>query len=552
MYDIDRKAVFDRLPIAEGASFDSYAEEHNATCLKDTRVDLLHEISIWADNPGAESIFWLHGMAGTGKSTISRTLAQSFSERKQLGASFFFKRGESDRSSLAKFCTTIAWQLVSNIPSLAPYVKNAIDADPSIPRKAVREQFEKLILDPLSKIPRGTPSVSTVVIVVDALDECEQDTEIKLIISLFSRAKTLNSFNLRFLVTSRPELPIRLGFHAIRSEYQDLTLHKVPETIISHDISAFIHYEIAGIKSRYNDSVPTDRQLPKDWPSESNIETLIKMAFPLFIFAATVCRFLNDRRCGTPDEQLTEVLKYQGGQELQIDATYLPVLNRLILGLSTKQRDKILHEFRDTVGPIVILASPLSTVALEKILGISIRSIDRILDSLHSVLDIPSSPTAPVRLLHLSFSDFLLDPEKQGQNPFWIDKTKQHMDMLANCLRVMENSLQKDGCHVREPGTFRSTINPESINKYLPPEVQYACRYWVYHLKESKIATEDGGPVDRFLRRHLLHWLEALSLLGRIYEAIRIINDVASSLNVSKYRGFDIYKRLINTTNIGC
>ncbi|RYP17146.1 hypothetical protein DL765_004679 [Monosporascus sp. GIB2] len=151
--DMDQRIRLNKLKVAEGAAFDSYAEEHNPTCHPDTRVDLLREISNWVQNPQAEAIFWLNGMAGTRKSTISRIMAYSFSKGGQLNASFFFKRGESDREGISKFFTTIAAQLVEKMLTLAPYVKNAIDADPAIFRKAIRKQFEKLILKPISKPP---------------------------------------------------------------------------------------------------------------------------------------------------------------------------------------------------------------------------------------------------------------------------------------------------------------------------------------------------------------------------------------------------------------
>ncbi|KAF7540224.1 hypothetical protein G7Z17_g12262 [Cylindrodendrum hubeiense] len=166
------------LPIAEGAGFDSHAEEHNSTCLQNTRVDLLKQISEWANDPHAETIFWLNGMAGTGKSTISRTVSRSFATSGHLGASFFFKRGEADRGSLSKFVTTIAAQLAEREPALAPYIKAAVEANHYIGGKAVREQFDKLILQPLGNISQEVQGTTPLVIVVDALDE-------------FSKAKSL-------------------------------------------------------------------------------------------------------------------------------------------------------------------------------------------------------------------------------------------------------------------------------------------------------------------------------------------------------------------------
>ncbi|KAJ4137887.1 hypothetical protein NW754_001532 [Fusarium falciforme] len=287
LLDINQKTVLDRLPAVVEASFDSRAEEHNPICLHGTRVDLLRQISAWADDPRAEAIFWLNGMAGTGKSTISRTVARSFATTGCLGASFFFKRGEADRGSLSKFVTTIAAQLVSRVPAFAPHAKNAIDADTTIFGKAAQEQFKKLILEPLSRIPQDARKTATLVVVVDALDECERDDDIKLIINLFSRVKALQSPRLRILVTSRPDLPIRLGFSAITGKYQDLVLHEMPEHLVEHDISAFLRHELAVIRTNYNTSVPEDRQLPASWPGQSNIQILVQMAVPLFIFAAT-------------------------------------------------------------------------------------------------------------------------------------------------------------------------------------------------------------------------------------------------------------------------
>ncbi|PTB41638.1 hypothetical protein M441DRAFT_402135 [Trichoderma asperellum CBS 433.97] len=71
-------------------------------------------------------------MAGTGKSTISRTLAQVRNKSGDLGATFFFKRGVTDRANLKKFVSTLARQLARNVPGLDIHVKAAIDVDSTI------------------------------------------------------------------------------------------------------------------------------------------------------------------------------------------------------------------------------------------------------------------------------------------------------------------------------------------------------------------------------------------------------------------------------------
>ncbi|KAK4205815.1 hypothetical protein QBC37DRAFT_236891, partial [Rhypophila decipiens] len=117
-----RKEVLSKLPVVKGAAFNSHAEEHHARCHPDTRTELLCQIRDWTNNPQAEGIFWLCGMAGTGKSTISRTVASQLSAEGVLGASFLFKKGDGDRGKAAKFFTTIASQLVHQLPFLATHV----------------------------------------------------------------------------------------------------------------------------------------------------------------------------------------------------------------------------------------------------------------------------------------------------------------------------------------------------------------------------------------------------------------------------------------------
>jgi hypothetical protein len=474
-------------------------------------------------------------MAGTGKSTISRTVAQNFADKGELGASFFYKRGEGDRGHAELFFATIAAQLVQKLPALAPHVQNAIEADPAISRKSMKQQFETLVLQPLGKIRTDPQKSSTIVIVVDALDECDREEDIRIIIHLLSKVKHLTSVHLKFFVTSRPELPIRLGFEDIRGRYKGVVLHEIPKPIVEHDISAFLEYELARIRDDYNKSVKSNRQLPAGWPGQSNVQILVGMAIPLFIFATTICRFINDRKCGQPKEQLAKVLKYQTkSQASKLDATYLPVLNQLVVGLTASERQYLIEGFREVVGSIVILASPLSAISLDLLLGIPEGTVDSRTDLLHSVLNIPSNPDIPVRLLHLSFRDFLLDTEKRETNPFWVDEKDVHQKLATRCIYHLSTDeyLKEYICGLRTPERLQAEVDKQTIDTRLLPDIQYACQYWVYHLKEGGGIICDDDQVYTFLKCHFLHWLEALSLIRRLSESISMIEDLLAMLDV--------------------
>ncbi|KAJ6437372.1 restless-like transposase [Purpureocillium lavendulum] len=416
---------------ALGAQFDSHAEEHGRRCLPNTRVELLQEISTWAIDPSSETIFWLNGMAGTGKSTVSRTLAHSFASQDRLGASFFFKRGEAGRGNTSQFISTVAADLARRQPTVAYYIQSAIDSDPTISRKTMREQFDKLIWDPISVNPLGVQKTEPIIIIIDALDECDQACDIQDIIRLFSRTTTQQSIQLKIFLTSRPEMSVRLGFREIGGNFRSIALHEIPTPIVDRDIL-----------------VEKDRQLATNWPGQVKVETLMRMATPLFIFAAMVCRFVNDRRLGTPDGQLNEVLQFElggHGSHMQLDATYLPVLATMIAEVPSMERNSIIREFQNIVGSIIILQHPLSTSALSQLLNIRKSVIDARLDLLHSVLHIPSSAASPVRMLHSSFRDFLLDPEKRQSNPFWIDEELAHTMMVANFAFSPDSALVASG-----------------------------------------------------------------------------------------------------------
>ena len=532
--NIEQKLVLSRLRFADNATFDSHDEEHNARCYQGTRVELLRRIETWASDLHSECVFWLNGMAGTGKSTISRTIAQKFDDKGDLGATFFFKRGGGDRGHAGMFIETIVTQLVQKVPSFASHVQKEIEDNPSVSRKALKLQFETLILQPLRKMPKDPKQYSKVVIVIDALDECDQERDIGIIIRLLPQVQCIASIQVRFFLTSRPELPIRLGFKDISGTYEGLALHEIKESVIKEDISIFLEHDLAIIRNDYNKPVLPKRQLPTSWPGERNVQILADMATPLFIFAATVCRFIRDRRCGRPNEQLAKVLKYQTpSQASKLDTTYLPVLNQLLFGLTASEKRSVLENFQQVIGSIIILISPLSANSLDRLLEVDEGIVEDRTDLLHSVLSIPSCPDHPIRLFHLSFRDFLVDNEKRETNPFWVNETQAHQRMGKQCIRLMFSTLKQDLCGLKGPGVLVTDVERSRVDKCISPEVQYACLYWVQHLQRSGSQAYDGEEAHRFLQTHLLHWLEALGWMGKTSEGIQAILSLEAHISVS-------------------
>jgi hypothetical protein len=218
------------LPNAVDAPFNAYSRQNDPTCLPDTRVDLLREIYSWTDGNDGRFIYWLNGLAGTGKSTIARTVARKYFENGQLGASFFFSRGGGDVGRASKFFTTIAMHLARKSQSLQRHIGDALRKNNNIATQSLGDQWRQLVLGPLSQ--SSGDSLSSYILVIDALDECDNDEDIRTILKLLAEAQELKTVRLRVLLTSRPEVPIRHGFYQMpETEHQDFVLHHISSSV---------------------------------------------------------------------------------------------------------------------------------------------------------------------------------------------------------------------------------------------------------------------------------------------------------------------------------
>ncbi|KAF4883251.1 hypothetical protein CGCFRS4_v013761 [Colletotrichum fructicola] len=165
--------ALNRLSVIEGAAYDAHQNQHDPTCHPDTRTEILQDIMTRAKDDKDQRIYWLNGKAGTGKSTIARTIARAFDDIHLLGASFFFKRGEGERNKASLLFSTIARQLVRKNEKILPFVVEALDGTENISSKTIEEQFRKLILDPFEEARWDSDNIPQSVLVLDALDECE-------------------------------------------------------------------------------------------------------------------------------------------------------------------------------------------------------------------------------------------------------------------------------------------------------------------------------------------------------------------------------------------
>jgi hypothetical protein len=541
--EIDKRSrnfQLDKLPNISQAAFNSYMKQHKPACLEDTRVEVLQEIRDWAQGDDDRPIFWLNGLAGTGKSTIARTVARENYDNGCLGASFFFSRGGGDLAHAGKFFPTIAVQLAKRIPSLEDHICESLEKHDDVPLLALHDQWHLLIHTPLSRLENSFRQ-SRLVIVIDALDECEGDNDVRALLKLLSEIRDITTVRFRVFVTSRPETPLRLGFRHMPSIlHHDLVLDHVPRELVDRDILTFF-------KQQFSEIIHNFENISPDWPGVERLTLLVQKSGGLFIYAATVCRFVKSNDQWLPDDLLGMFIPCDTAKKSrkrkrrtpttspfsELDKIYTQILDYSLKRIKNPQdQADIASEIREIISTLAVLFQPLSLVALGYILDMDHVTIRQRLNHLRSVLSVPDDESSPVRLLHSSFQDFLFDNERCVSHHFSIEQKVAHKRISEQCADILSNSLKQDICDVNQPGIFVSDIERTKIQQALPLEVEYACTYWVQHVLSSGVELSDDYWVHGFLRRHILHWLEALSWIGKLSDGIHLLADLESRISV--------------------
>lgn len=522
------QGLLSKLPVVQQAAFNSLPSQHRPTCLPGTRAELLREIQEWIEGPDSRCVFWLSGMAGTGKSTVARTVARTCLDRGILGASFFFSRGGGEVSRADKLFTTISWQLATNISQTTEPIAKVLSEQETIASQSLHDQWDRLILKPLSSL-NGRTDPSKVVIVIDALDECDSERDIQVMLKLLATSKSLTAVQLRIFITCRPETSIRWGFSQIpAAERQAFVLHDILPAIINHDISLFFETELESIRQ--------ERGFQNDWPGQDVIRRLVHISGGLFIWASTACRFIREGR-GFASRRLSTLIQGHlvgAGPEKQLDEIYTTVLkDSLPERYNADEKKEHYGLLRKVLGSIVITLSPLSIQSFSDLLARSCNEIKVALADLHTILRIPDHEDQPISLHHPTFRDFLCNENRCLDPDFRVDERQAHQAMATSCIELMMSKLRPNICRLESAGTMIHDVDPTQVKKIISRSLEYACRYWVQHYRESGASPRDGDFAHTFVNEHFLSWLEVMVFTGNAAEVAAIVRMYASLLTVS-------------------
>ena len=485
------------MPYTFGAG---YAQEKG--CLPGTRESVLRDICDVLNDPAedAPQVCLLTGVAGSGKSAITHSIARLYEGQKRLGSSYYFSSTDVARRNPQNLFATIARDLAD----LDHQFKSALceivkDNQGLRTSQAPLDQVEHLIITPTAHLH----TIGPLVIVVDALDEGGNAGDRRQLLYVLSRCimEWELPTNLRFLISTRPENDILDAFpsgpQVVRKD-----LGEIPEAVVDKDIERFIHH-----------SLHQYAELELLWPNQEWCQLLVRHSHHLFLWAAATCRFIQGIGGGglSLRKRVEMVLQSDNhGAVRPLDKLYQVILGELF------PRDGGRERFRDVMALLLALKEPLSLTSLSALFDSDEdQHVRNVIGAMTFLLDGALDNETSMRPVHMSFRDFLLDGSQSSV--FHVRILPHHSLSIGRALLAcMRNMLRFNMCDL-EDSRLRNAAVPglaERVNMAIPPYLSYACLHWMDHLQYADCTPELLHEVTLFFKDFFPYWLEAISLLS--------------------------------------
>ena len=525
----DNKLDLDRLLISNGPGF-----EPEKVALPGTRLGVLEKARTWingedTDENSDSRALLLLGKAGVGKSAIAHRLVQEYRQLRRLGA--FFRFSSSANVGPENFFRTIARRIADLDPSYATALMDFTDSTLNTTTSPIL-QLTELLTKPFKTLS----ALGTIVIVVDALDECPADHRLELIQCLHENI-LLFPKNIRFIFTSRPS-----EAHYLRSYPWVLTLDLESDTTVDDDIFQFVKSKLVYPATRH----------PLSGFDDSRLSAIVTSAEHLFQYAAVVCKEIVDaehHHRESPFDVYTRLVT-SGSQGL--DGLYLNILHTAfsasprsqlegfhrVMGWILHSQDHLLRqmliEFESAQVPKQSFFLTASALPDQDQYGL-VPSILRPLGALLSGTEGSKDKVFP---LHSSFRDFLLEEARSKQ--FCIGpELIHHINFTTTSLNIMQQELHFNMAFLESSYVFNSDVPDfeERVSTGVSETLAYVCAYWVAHLKMSCMTETQLMEVMKihyFVESStIIFWLEVLALKKKIHLAEESLYFLAQWTNVS-------------------
>jgi hypothetical protein len=513
-------------------------------CTPGTRPKILDGIKTWANDPSQEdSIYFLFGLAGTGKSTIAFTMARRFglacdpADRIVLGATFFCSRHFPETRSVVYVVRTIVYQLALACAAFAEaYDERGND---SVIHEGPAAQLEALLVGPwkASQATRVANKDPNYLIDIDAVDELDDDGASELLGALLKVQKDLKG--LKFLITGREDKEIVAHAKSL-GDTNVLRLHEISRELVDKDLRIYFADQL---QARHNYEVATNDQ----------IQRLVDDAAGLFIYGSTVVQYVgvNSRPVEEQKTILSNLLDTSPSADplspqdatAALDSLYLQILREALNPKDSQKtlfqkRLAILHTFLCTIEPIstdvvtrLLGGQPISTAHPTHHESVA----DHVLGRLHAVL---YSQGGQVMSFHKSLSDFIFHQTRSKE--FYCDRANHHRLLAEGCFKIMSLELHFNMANMTDSSIFdkdNATLQA-SVEQNLRPALRYTSQSWSQHLTSGRVINSAKvlQTLQDFLQLPILFWIETMNLLGLRGRCDEMLRQSRDWMNSTKAR----------------
>ncbi|KAJ7039296.1 hypothetical protein C8F04DRAFT_1086376 [Mycena alexandri] len=490
---------------------------HRTTCFPGTRSNMHAKLIEWGALDATPNVLWLSGPAGTGKSTIATTLADTLEYLGYLGSFVFLNRDVMERAEPSALIRTIAHHLASHGDGpLTEAIVAAIKKDPYVAEMRLARQFEQLILEPVCAM--SLPA-RPVVIIIDALDEGGHGDSQRDFLAVLREGLPKLPKHVRVLITSRRDGNIAKSlFNLPCVGEHDLT----KESDIHDDIRTYITAQMKRIRLKHPQS------LPSSWPGTHLINELVSHAAGLFIWAVFACRHIAEF---DPKGRIVQVIENtidQGGAE---SLDYL--FEKAILGPSWQLPDSAMI-LKHVLTVIIMARNPLSSQSIADIIGTDVMVVLQSVSDLHSVLNVDEYGL--IRIYHPSVRDYLTNVTRVKSAQWFIEVETGDSYLAVQCLsrlgqKLKYNPMKLDSAIDFKSGEYKRCFVWNAPHYDAPASIKYACTTWIEHVcsvRRSELLPTLQKHIAEFYSSHFLHWLEMLSLMECSRDAIRALGKLHS------------------------
>ena len=500
-------------------------------CLEGTRIEFLDDIVQWINSYESEArALLVSGGAGTGKSSVMHTIGGRFKALGRLGSMFCFSDAEKTTRTPASLFPHISRDLADLDESIRFELCKAVENMSDRTTVSITAQFDNLLLKPANAIRQSLHG--PIVIIIDALDECGTgEGRRKLLEVLSSRLKELPP-SFRIIISSRPDHDIRAKLRG--EDILIKTMDSIPIRSTANDIAMYVKKELSH-ETDINDTMH---------------QSLASHARGLFQWANVACNYILEHGLGETAssryEELIHPLTTSDGGDITgntlLDYLYEAVLSKVL----TTRNGEAVNTFKFVMGRVLTAFEPLSCKSLNQLFQVSNGTpknckAENVVMYLGSLLSGVDDQDTPIRPLHTSFRDFLVNSRRSGKFFVPSDTTDVHSDMALASLSIMKQELRFNICQLPTSYLANKDIPgiEELVAENISPDLSYACQFWGAHV--SSLSATNLPPMTRIkvtkdihkvLSRRVLYMLEVLSLLGASESGLRQFRHVYSWMKV--------------------